>query len=207
MTTARQKVLIYLKKQRTASAAQIGRALGMSAANVRHHLSLLMADGRVTMIGKTHKGGRGRPVKIYGPSESVFGNNWLLVSGRLLDEIALRLGPSAREQVLRALAHELALASETGQTSDISSAPRRLAQTVERLNGLHYEAKWEAGAEGPRILFARCPYSAIIERHPELCRMDAILLEEMTGGAARQLARIGDSGSSLCVFALGKTGN
>jgi predicted ArsR family transcriptional regulator len=203
MTTARQRVLAYLKKQRAVTAEQIGHALGMSAANVRHHLSLLMADGRVAMIGKTRKVGRGRPVNTYGPSESLLGNNWPLISGRLLDEIAARLARSAREEVLHALARELTLAGETGQIVGTSSAPKRLAQTVEGLNRLHYQAKWEAGAEGPHILFARCPYSTIIDKHPELCRMDAGMLEEMIGGAARQLAKIGD-GSLLCVFALEK---
>lgn len=204
MTTARQKVLAYLKKQRAASAAQVGRALDMSAANVRHHLSLLMADGRVILIGATRNRGRGRPVKVYGPSESLFGNNWVLISDGLLDELALRPSPSSRDEALTALAHALALASETSQTVQTSSAPKRLAQTVERLNKLHYQAKWEAGAEGPRILFARCPYAAIIAKHPELCQMDASLLEELTGQSAQQSAKIGEDRSLLCVFALGK---
>ncbi len=176
----------------------------MSAANVRHHLSLLMADGRVAVSGERRQGGRGRPVKVYGPSESLIGNNWLLVSDQLLDELALRLAPSSHQEALRAVAHRLARAGEIEQTAPASSAPGRLTQTVERLNKLHYAAKWEAGAEGPRVLFARCPYSAIIGKHPELCRMDVGLLEGMTGGAAQQLSKIGNGGSLVCTFALGR---
>jgi predicted ArsR family transcriptional regulator len=74
---------------------------------------------------------------------------------------------------------------------------------VEKLNQMNYHARWEAGAEGPRILFGHCPYAAIIARHPELCKMDASLLEELMGRSATQTSKIGRDGSLLCVFVLG----
>ena len=49
MVTARQKVLTYLTKNRTASAREISRSLKMSAATVRHHLRVLTSDGRLEM--------------------------------------------------------------------------------------------------------------------------------------------------------------
>ena len=49
MTTARQKVLTYLTKSRTASAREISRALKMSAPTVRHHLRVLVSEGRLEM--------------------------------------------------------------------------------------------------------------------------------------------------------------
>src|SRR5688572_5347916 len=50
MTTARQKVLAYFDKTRTASTREISRALKMSAATVRYHLRVLASDGRLEVI-------------------------------------------------------------------------------------------------------------------------------------------------------------
>jgi predicted ArsR family transcriptional regulator len=81
---------------------------------------------------------------------------------------------------------------------------KRLNLTVEKLNQMSYHARWEAGSEGPRIIFSHCPYAAIIEKHPELCRMDASMLKEWMGQSAIQLSKIGKEGSSVCVFAVGR---
>ena len=81
---------------------------------------------------------------------------------------------------------------------------RRLASTVERLNAMHYQARWEAGAEGPRIVLGHCPYAAIIEKHPELCQMDLALLSELLGGKLQQTAKLesGAGGLPFCTFML-----
>ena len=67
MTTARQKVLAYLKKNRLASAQEIARALHVTPANARHHLRILAADGRVTVVSA---GGEGRGRKGKAPVET-----------------------------------------------------------------------------------------------------------------------------------------
>lgn len=199
VTTARQKVLTYLAKNRAVSATQIGRALKMSAANVRHHLSVLCSDGRASVVGETRKGGRGRPVKLYGLSENLLGNNLAFLADGLLDEFLKKLSPAKQEDALQALARQLAA---TGKTTETLGMSKRLAQTIENLNQLNYQARWEAGAEGPRILFGHCPYASIIEKHPELCRMDAAMLEEMMGTRTRQIGKIepGAQESGFCIF-------
>ena len=106
MITARQRVFNYLKKQRSASAAQIGRGLNMSAATVRHHLSILLADGRITLIGARRRQGRGRPVKIYGLSEKSLGDNFALLSDAVLDELLQGLSAAKRDVAIRAVARK-----------------------------------------------------------------------------------------------------
>jgi len=201
VTTARRKVLTYLTKNRAVSATQIGRALNMSAANVRHHLSVLCSDGRASVVGETKKDGRGRPIKLYGMSESLLGNNLAFLADGLLDEFLKGLSPAKQEDLLQTLARRQAMASKVTETLGM---PKRLAQTIENLNQLNYQSKWEAGAQGPRILLGHCPYAAIIEKHPELCQMDATLLNTYMDGPARQIAKIERGGSPACVFVLGK---
>ena len=161
MTTARQKVLAHLKKTRAASAREIARALKMSAPNVRHHLGILVSDGRLEVTSLHQRGGRGRPEKMYSLSQSALGDNLSILADALLNgkvnvgAIGERI---AQSQGLIGIANQ--------------PMPKRLSLLVEKLDEMHYQARWEAGAEGPRVIFGRCPFTKIIENHPELCKMD-----------------------------------
>jgi predicted ArsR family transcriptional regulator len=193
MTTVRQKVLAYLNKNRTASAHEIARALQMSAATVRHHLRVLASDGRLEMASGRGRDGRGRPEKVYSLPRSALGDNLAALSDVLLTE--------AKSNVkVETLAKRL-----VGQ-SDPAGQPlaKRLNRTIENLNQMNYHARWEARSEGPHIIFSHCPYAAIIEKHPELCKMDEAMLTEWIGQSAAQLFKTGQEGSSVCVFAIGR---
>ena len=199
VTTARQKVLTYLAKNRAVSAPQVGRALKMSAANVRHHLSVLCSDGRASIVGLAKKDGRGRPIKLYGLSEKLMGNNLALLSNVLLDEFAWKMPPSKRDIAINSVAKRMVEVS--GLVDANVPITKRLAAVIEKLNEMKYQARWEAGAEGPRVIFASCPYSAIIEKHPELCKMDTAILAAYLNSDTRQMAKI-EKGTGVCIFAI-----
>ena len=192
MTTARQKVLNYFSKARTASAREISRSLKLSAATVRHHLRVLVSDGRLELASVRGRDDRGRPEKVYSLPKSALGDNLGMLSDALLAEA----GPSFLTEVVAA--H---LAGE----SNFAGQPlaKRLTSTVEKLNQMHYHAHWEAGSEGPRFVFGHCPYAAILGKHPELCGMDHALLKNLTGQPVTQISRTGKEGSSVCVFVVG----
>jgi DeoR family transcriptional regulator, suf operon transcriptional repressor len=193
MITARHKVLAYLYKTRTASAREISRALKMPAPNVRHHLRVLVSDGRLEVVSARGREGRGRPEKVYSLPRAVLGDNLSGLANALLAEA----GSNVR---MEALARHLAAETDfTGQP-----VARRLNLTVETLNQMNYHARWEAGSAGPRIVLGHCPYAALIEEHPELCQMDKALLREMMGQSADQVFKIGKDESSVCVFAMGR---
>ena len=193
MTTARQKVLAYLHKSGTASAREIARSLKMSAATVRHHLRVLSADGRLEMTSLRGRDRRGRPEKIYSLPRAALGHNLSALSDALLAEA----GSAIKMQ---------ALARHLVGESDFAGQPlaKRLNLTVEKLNQMNYHAHWEAGPEGPRLIFGHCPYAAILGRHPELCTMDHAMLRALTGQPAVQIFKTGKEGSSVCVFVVGK---
>jgi len=193
VTTARHKVLAYLIKNRSASAREVSRALKMSPATVRHHLRVMTSDGRLELASARGREGRGRPEKVYSIPRAALGDNLSALTDALLTES----GSGLRME---------ALAEHLAGESDLVSHPisKRLNLVVEKLNRMNYHARWEAGSAGPRILFAHCPYAAVIAKHPELCGMDAALLEVWMGGSTVQLAKIGKDGSSICVFAAGR---
>lgn len=189
MVTTRHKVLAYLHKTRTASAREISRAVRMSAANVRHHLRVLVSDGRLEVSSGGTGEKRGRPEKVYSLPRAVLGDNLSALSEALLAEA----GSKVRMDVL---------AKHLVGESDLTNQPagKRLNLVTEKLNQMNYHARWEAGSSGPRIIFGHCPYASIIARHPQLCVMDAALLERLIGQSAEQLTRIGRDGSLSCVF-------
>ncbi|HET6594695.1 MAG TPA: winged helix-turn-helix transcriptional regulator [Anaerolineales bacterium] len=191
MATARQRLLAYFAKTRTASTREISRALKMSAATVRHHLRVLAADGRLEMTAVRGRDSRGRPEKIYSLPRSTLGDNLPVLSDALLTESGSRVS-------VEALAERLA----GGSSSVNQPLAKRLNLTVEKLNQMNYHARWEAGPDGPRILFAHCPYASILEKHPVLCRMDEAMLQKLTGQPARQIFRTGKDGSTVCVFVM-----
>jgi predicted ArsR family transcriptional regulator len=188
--TTRHKILEYLKRNRTVSSRELARTLHMTPANARHHLGILAADGRVEVVSQ-RKGGKGRPEKVYCLAGTLVGNNLPVLVDALLTEAGGKFD-------LEALGKRIA-----GE-NPVPGQPlaRRLASTVERLNAMHYHSRWEAGAEGPRIVLGHCPYAAVIENHPELCRMDAAVLARLLGGSVRQTAKLekGAGGLPYCVF-------
>ena len=198
--TVRKKILEYLKKQNSASASKIGSALNMAIPDVRHHLSILLEDGRIKLYGEIHNKRRGRPVKVYRLSEKLLGDNLALLSSGLLSELLNGVSDKNRQAALQSLAKRIS--DQMGRIEPNMVSTKRLAALVDKLDEHHYQAKWEAGAEGPRILFRQCPYAAIIDNHPELCRMDGMILEEEMGGQARQLAKMDQKagGNIHCVF-------
>ena len=193
MLTARHKVLAYLNKTRTASAREISRALKMPPANVRHHLRVLVSDGRLEVAPVREHDGRGRPEKVYSLPRAALGDNLSVLAEALLAEASSNL---RIEELARHLAGDSNFAGQ--------ALARRLNLIVEKLNQMNYHARWEAGAAGPRIILGHCPYAAIIEKHPELCRMDKALIHEMMGQSADQIFKIGKDGSSVCVFVVGR---
>jgi predicted ArsR family transcriptional regulator len=186
----RQRILNHLKKTRAASAREIARALDLSAPNVRHHLGVLGSDGRVEVVSVNRSGGRGRPEKSYSLSQAALGDNLPALTEALLAEAGAKIEWEA-------------VAGRMLGAADPSSLPvaGRLRVLIEKLNGMHYQARWEAGADGPRVLFGRCPYAAVSQGHPELCRMDALLLAGFLGREVRQLGKI-EKVQGLCVFAV-----
>jgi predicted ArsR family transcriptional regulator len=188
MTTARQKVLAYLTKNRLASAREISRALKMSQATVRHHLRVMVADGRLEMDSARPREGRGRPENVYLIPRAALGDNLSTLSDALLAESGSRLKMDS-------------LAKRLAGEADFASQPiaKRLNLVVEKLNQMNYHARWEAGAAGPRIHFGHCPYAKIVGGHPELCEMDVNLVSQLIARSVSQESR-SETQRSICPF-------
>ncbi len=199
LNESQKRVIEYIRKNPAVSAVEVGRALGKTAADARHHLARLEEDGLVEVIGERRSGGRGRPEQLYRLSGMAVGDNLGLLAGALLNELQANLGKKGETALLQGLARYLA-GKESPET--MLHITRRLQVSVGRLNQLHYQARWEATASGPRLVLSNCPYGEIIREHPELCRMDAHIMEVLLGVPAEQTAKLEHSprGGIFCAF-------
>lgn len=189
MSISRQRILAHLKKTRSASAREIARALKLSAPNVRHHLSVLCSDARVELTSVKNRDGRGRPEKMYSLAQSIQGDNLPALAHALLGTANSKLD---LEAVARAMLDESQFANQPMN--------KRLVLLIEKINEMNYQAHWEAGAGGPRIVFARCPYARVIDGHPEICRMDEILLEHALGRSVVKAKKLEPAIKGTCPY-------
>jgi predicted ArsR family transcriptional regulator len=197
-TPTRLRILDYLRKQQTASVRELSRALAMTGANIRHHLAFLASNDAIELISRQREG-RGRPENRYGLSQRVLGDGLDELANAMLEVWLRNTTEAALESGLRSVAKRL---GGSVQPKPDSLPTQRLSRLVDRLNELHYQSRWEAGKNGPNIILGHCPYAAIIASNPELCRLDAILLEQWTDLPVEQTAKLQKSakGYPYCAF-------
>ena len=176
----------------------------MSAATVRHHVAILQADGRIT-CDATAKRTRGRPEKLYRLSDAMRGDNLALLSDVLLGRWLDGLTADHRQNALASIAEKMN--ERMGTVDDQLPATKRLVELNQKLNEHHYQARWEAGAEGPKVFFGQCPYAEIIDQHPELCKVDSLYLSGVLHAEVEQRSKIDRKTGqpSQCAFAVKRT--
>jgi predicted ArsR family transcriptional regulator len=195
MQYTRQRLIEYLQANPMASAQTMSRSLQVTAANIRHHLKLLLGQGLVEMIGQEPARGRGRPTKLYGLTPQATQHN---LAGLASAALQICLGtPFTTDQLVTLVDHLI------GDLEEISPNPiQRLNQVMTKLNQWHYHARWEASAAGPRLILGHCPYLPILPDHPELCQMDTLLLSKLVDLPVEQISKLerNPGGMPHCVF-------
>lgn len=198
MKTSRQRVLEYVQAHYPVTAADLSQALHMTEANARHHLAILQARGLLRSAGQRAASVKGRPARLYLPSEQILGHNLDQLAAALLELLGSRLSSTE----LDALLHDLAGQMVPAHPASHESLTQRLYHAVQQLNQLHYQARWEAWRGAPRVILDHCPYAAIIGQHPELCRLDIRLLENLAGAPVEQTSKLSPDtqGALHCTF-------
>ena len=199
MEPTRQRILEQISSKHSLSASQLSLALGTTAANIRHHLAILLEEGVVEIVERSSDGGRGRPTQLYGLTQQTRSHNLHKLADALLQELLEGLQPEERLAALERVASRLG-----EQAAAHGSLTQRLNVCVQLLNTMNYQARWEARASGPRLVLSHCPYALILPQHPELCQMDLSLLDGMLDTSVAQVARLAPSqqGGKVCIFAV-----
>jgi predicted ArsR family transcriptional regulator len=198
MPNARQKILIYINEKESTTAGELSSIFHVSQANIRHHLSILVQQGSVRVIGERRQSARGRPCQVFASSRLIERNNLTRLSHALLTTLQSGIESDRNNEILLEIANRMSLEFVTGSTNPT----QKLYQSVRALNQMNYAAHWEAHSDNPRIMLGHCPYQALIESHPELCKMDAYLLESLLTASVRQIEKLVRNHRDLleCVF-------
>jgi predicted ArsR family transcriptional regulator len=175
MQSTRSKIMDFLDNNNQATAVELSQVLGMTQANIRYHLSVLIEEGKVEVVGQNQTMGRGRPTHLYMPTKQAQKHSLDVLLRILLDDIHSIGSSRQRESKIKRLADRLS----SPRVEDNKSIAIRLGECIRHLNDLHYQAHWEARSDFPVILFRRCPYSPVIDQYPELCTMDKHILENL----------------------------
>ena len=207
MKTSRQQLLDFIKNHQLVVTGEISRALKMTEANVRHHLTILQNQGLVEVVGSRRTQGKGRPAQLFSISRQSMGHNLDKLAGALLSELnqssKINTGDILQNVACRLVDKQIYGGAGKRFKSTLGDHfVKRLHYTIEYLNKLNYRARWEAHSESPRILFGYCPYAEILPEHPELCTLDGYLLEELLGAPVTQISKLttDERGIPSCTF-------
>jgi len=175
MTNARQKILNYIIEQQSATVEELSKVFRVTEANIRHHLSILVEQGSLKVIGQKTMDGKGRPAQIFSARQLSDQNNLEQLTDTLLSTLFTSLSPGEDIPILRNIARQMV----NKCVVDKHNPTRQLYSSIRALNRMSYQAHWEAHIQNPRIMFGHCPYLTILEHHPEICQLDTFLLQEL----------------------------
>jgi predicted ArsR family transcriptional regulator len=192
------KILEFLHNHPPASTNEISSALLLTKADIRYHLKNMLKVGIVSRRIKHLDFGAGRPGYQYTISTAGPNSSYPLLA-RICTKILFN-EPTSRLKSQQDIATGLANSFH----DDDSIGSQRLGIVVQYLSKLGYQAIWEARQDHPVIYFRNCPYLDIAVEQPDLCQMDLVLIEQLTGWKGEQTRRIRDDFSqiSTCRFSL-----
>jgi predicted ArsR family transcriptional regulator len=196
--SSRQRILEILENRPGITAGELSRALQLTQADIRHHLSNMVKEGLVISSGEQKTGRRGRPARRFSLSASFHEDNFDLLSSALLKTSLHSLSPDQQAKFLKQVASHL-----VSDKLPEGALSQRLMQVINHLNELGYQAHWEAHAEAPRIIFERCPFAALRIQHPELCRIDAMQIEILCKEPIKLLESNAHLDDGFCLFLVG----
>jgi predicted ArsR family transcriptional regulator len=199
--TTRLRILEYLRTHQTATAVELEHSLGMTGANIRHHLQILESNDLIELVGRRQVG-RGRPDNVFGLSRQMLGDGLDFLSDALCTALLGNLPQKELEAAIKKTALTMAGGGEYAPDLPLQA---RLARVISHINKMHYNARWEAASGGPRFILGHCPYVAIITDHPELCRLDGEFLSLLGGSPMAQTAKlqVNNKGLRQCIFQTG----
>ena len=177
LASTRGKVLALLRwGPRTVN--ELAASLALTDNAVRLHLSGLERDGLVEQEGVRR--GVGKPAHVYrlsADAEGLFPKSYATLLSALLVLLREREGDEGVEQLLRAVGARLGADAET-EGSTLRERVDAAVAVLGQLGGL--ATVDEAGGE-VLIRGYSCPFSAVVQSHPETCALAEQLLSAIVG--------------------------
>jgi predicted ArsR family transcriptional regulator len=200
-TRARVKSLLLARG--SATAGELGDALGLSPAAIRRHLDAMLSDGEVTARERNVRGqrGRGRPAKVFALTDAGRQDCGRHTYDDLANEALRWIARTGGERAVTAFAEELVGSLEercrtaTGQAGDDPIARAEALATALSVEG--YAASASTIASGGQLCQHHCPVAHVAAEFPQLCEAETQVISRLVGTHVQRLATIAH-GDGVC---------
>src|SRR5512136_1878983 len=198
MKSTRDRILQTLLRKPRTTINDLAAAVGINPVSVRHHLTNLQVEGRVSTEEERH--GVGRPRLVYFLTETGmerFPTRYLRLTTRLLAQMK----ESMPAPVVSKLFAEMAdgLAEEYASQMKGLDMEERLELARSLLTEEGFDIEWEKSGGQYQIHEITCPYLQIGQSHPEVCTVDQTLISKMLAVPAEKVQCV-LQGDAKCTY-------
>lgn len=199
----RDRVAQLLLARGAASAAELARSLGLSAAAIRRHLDAMLADGDVVAYDRPVRGhrGRGRPPRSFTLTDEARlrcgTHTYDDLAGAALRWIAERGGPQAVSAFAAAQVAALEGRCRTALEGAGDDPLARAEALAEALTAEGYAAGASTIASGGQLCQHHCPVAHVAAEFPQLCEAETQVISRLVGTHVQRLATIAH-GDGVC---------
>ncbi len=155
------KILDYLSQHGSCGVSEISLALGLTKADIRYHLGILLKEQKITIIPPDVN------IKQLGRPAHKFQNIAAPSQVSLLVFLEILCNTLVSQTSLEDICEEIWIES-LGNNFQTFSPISRLEHSVTFLKRIGVEATWIAGKTGPQFKVVNNPYK---ERYPRSCQM------------------------------------
>ena len=180
------------------TAAVLGERLGLTAAGIRRHLDLLVADGVVEARDPRSSSirGRGRPSKVFVMSDQ--GREQFEHSYDDLAVAALKfMSAQSGAHLVDAFAQSRADDIERKATVALEKKSNKTEALAQFLTEQGYAASIEKKPMGEELCQHHCPIAHVASEFPQLCEAETEALSRLLGTHVQRLATIAH-GDGVC---------
>jgi predicted ArsR family transcriptional regulator len=201
---AADRFLVLLKTRGPQTAADLGKAAGVTAEAARQQLVRLAADGLVVATAEPR--GVGRPAQVWGLTEAAnarFPDAHAQLTAQLIGSIRDQLGEAVLDRLIESRSAEAraAYAAQLEGAADLGERVARLAAARTREG---YMAESRAEGEGYVLVENHCPICVAATACQGFCRTELETFKEVLGPDA-EVERIEHlvQGDRRCVYRIG----
>jgi predicted ArsR family transcriptional regulator len=199
----RDRVTQLLLAHGSATAAELGAALGLSPAAIRRHLDAMLADGDVVSRERAARGhrGRGRPARVFLLTDSARGRCGTHTYDGMATAALRWIHRRGGEHAVAEFAAEQVAALESRCREAMEGAGDEPMARAEALAGAltaeGYAANASTIASGGQLCQHHCPVAHVAAEFPQLCEAETAVISRLIGTHVQRLATIAH-GDGVC---------
>jgi predicted ArsR family transcriptional regulator len=203
---SRERVARLLLELGPSTASALGERLGLTAAAVRKHLDVMLADGTLVARDAPVRGrrGRGRPARLFALSDAGHQSAGPTAYDAVAVEALRFLRDTAGEEAVEDFARQRVAAWQARYAAQMAQLPlaERPAALAEALSADGYaatvhEGAAHLGAQSVQVCQHHCPVQHVAQEFPALCEAETEAIGRLVGRHVQRLATIAH-GDGVC---------